>query len=94
MFCYYIPFLVTIFIPYRIPEIIISVVSLIVIIVFFCIELVQMKYAGWGYFTESVWNYMELTQFGLFITYFILRSVNDFNETSSIEEVNIAEVII
>jgi hypothetical protein len=86
VFLYYIPFLVTIFIPYRLPEIIISIMSLCVLCFFFCIELIQMKQAGWGYFTDNIWNYIELTQFGLFIVYFVLRSINDFSEESEINK--------
>lgn len=45
-----------------------------------------MKQAGWGYFTDNIWNYIELTQFGLFIVYFVLRSINDFSEESEINK--------
>lgn len=59
VFCYYIPFLITIFIPYRIAEMVISIISLITMCYFFGIEIIQMKFAGWDYLT-SFWNLTEV----------------------------------
>lgn len=61
MFLYYIPFLITIFIPYQIPEIVITFISLTVLSFFFSVELIQMKYAGWYYIVENIWNFIEVT---------------------------------
>ena len=92
VFLYYIPFLVTIFIPYRIAEMVIHIVSLITMCFFFGVELIQMKFAGWQYFKEF-WNIVELAQFVLFIVYFVIRSSKNFIEPSNLKD-SLSEISI
>ena len=88
MVFYYGPFLSTLFFENRYIEFSIYILGGLTNLIFFGVELIQMKNAGIkNYFRESFWNVMEFSQFFLYIYYVFIRVKGDWPEWFNSNEV-------
>lgn len=83
MLLYYIPFIVVCFTPQQQVEALIMTLSFGSQLYFYFIEVVQMKQKGIiEYAKEGFWNFVETSQFFVFMALYILRAVDTFSDSN------------